>query len=796
MQEMTQDNAQKILSEALPTYHIEKKLGEGSYGAVFLAYDKSTERHYAVKFFRMEVQRAIEGGKLTDATSRLNRDWRLLMDHHERFKTCSALVDIPIFFKVDAQEMVRGQAAAWGIAVMEYFPSNLHDYVLDYMEKNGKPLPSERRLILLQKLAKTLKSLHSITDSDGHPFVYEDLKPENVLVADISSTDITRVVIGDIGGLKRIGGSSLSSGGQITQRYAAPEVLRQNKRVDQQAAVYAFGLIGYFVIEGNIPYDAVSLDERFDLIDAKLDFTPEMLKGLESAGEVIRKCLQSDRQKRFANFEEVSQALSQKEERVGSGPTILPALHHEEPAPTPVNADIKPLSNDKNIVTGSGETIVPVRSPDEEKIKNIQEEKSNDGQNIILQPSSSFVSKKKYLVVASVFGIFLIAGIIISVKDKDNQGPVDSSSIALQAVPPLPKSTDVTQTDKKGLANGNKISAPSGQASVTAAEDEKERQKMEETKRETERLIQEAAKIKRDALEAKRIEAEEELARLREEERLRKEQEAKKREEAELARLREERLRKEQEEKKREEEEFARKEAEKQKNERANSPAAGQFVKVPAGTFKMGCSSWQQDCSKDEKQIHDVRVGEFEIGKYEVTQGQWKEVIGKYQKYNNKKCGDKCPISDVEWNDIQIFIKKLNDRRDGCTYRLPTEAEWEYACRSGGKEEKYCGGGNLDQLAWYDRQEPYNPDMAGPYRVGQKAPNGLGIYDMSGNVWELTSDYYNVPTTDNPHGSKFGPTHVARGGSWIQGRSTSYERREGETGFIVEVGFRLARNCQ
>ncbi|MBF0419486.1 MAG: protein kinase [Magnetococcales bacterium] len=535
MQEMTLDSAQEILAEALPTYHIEKKIGEGTYGAVFLAYDNGTECHYAVKFFRMEVQRAIKGGKLADATSRLNRDWRLLMEHHERFKTCSALVDIPIFFKVDTQEVVHGQAAAWGIAVMEYFPSNLHDFILDYMEKHGKPLPPGRRLILLQELAKTLIFLHSITDSDGHLFVYEDLKPENVLVADISGVDTPRVVIGDIGGLKRIGGSSLSSGGQITQRYAAPEILRQGQRVDQQAVVYSFGLIGYFVIEGNIPYDTVSLDERFDLIDAKLDFTPEMFEGLESAGEVIRKCLSSDRQKRYANFEEVSQALSQTEERAGSGPTILPAIHHDEPAPTPVSVDIKPLSNDKNIVTGSGETVVPARPPDEEKVKNIQEEKYNDGQNIISQPSSSYISKNKNLLAAAVFGILLVSGIIIFVKDKDNQRTVDASSNALQTVPPSP---NVAHTDKKSSTNGNKVSA--------SLEDENERRKTEETKRETERLTQEAAMIKRDVLEAKRIEAELELARLQEEERLRKEQEVKKREDEERAKIDAERLKRKQ----------------------------------------------------------------------------------------------------------------------------------------------------------------------------------------------------------------------------------------------------------
>ncbi|MBF0419481.1 MAG: SUMF1/EgtB/PvdO family nonheme iron enzyme [Magnetococcales bacterium] len=676
--ELTHEQAQGILSQRIPSYRIEKKLGAGTYGEVFLAYDKDTEKRYAVKIFHLEAQRAVsaEDGSLASASSRLNRDWRLLMDHHERFKTCPALVDIPIFFKVDRQENLRGQALAWGIAVMEYFPSNLHDYVLDYMEEHGKPLPSEIRLALIQKLAQVLEILHGITDIDGHPFVYEDLKPENVLVSGTSSNDSLKVVIGDIGGLKRIGGSSLSSGGQITLSYAAPEVFPPaRQRVDQISMIYSFGLIGYFVIEGRRPHDDMSLTERFDRIESDPGFTSRMTDGLENAVDVIRKCLRINREERYANFEDAFQALSQKEKRVGSGPTILPALHHEEPIPILVHSDPKPLTKDENIVIGSGETIVPVKSPNEENNKEVQEKKSNAGQeeeaknrqNIISQPFPPHApTNKRKLIATSVFGLFFIIGAIILVKYKDNQRMEDSSSHEMQTVPPSP-----------------------------------------------------------------------------------------------------------------------------------NSSTAGEFVKVPGGTFQMGCGSWQSNCSEDEKPVHDVKVGTFEIGKYEVTQGQWKDVMGSYPS-NFSSCGSNCPVENVSWGNARDFIGKLNSRSDGCTYRLPTEAEWEYACRSGGKNEKYCGGGNLDQLAWYD-----NNSGGKTHPVGQKTANGLGIYDMSGNVWEWVSDWYdekfyaNSPR-DNPQGPSLGSGGVRRGGSWdgnAAGVRSAYRLGDVPGGRNRAVGFRLSRIC-
>lgn len=183
-----------------------------------------------------------------------------------------------------------------------------------------------------------------------------------------------------------------------------------------------------------------------------------------------------------------------------------------------------------------------------------------------------------------------------------------------------------------------------------------------------------------------------------------------------------------------------------------------EMVFVKGGCYQMG---------NDGYYAHEVCADDFYMGKYEVTQGQWKAIMGNNPSYF-KDCGDNCPVEQVSWNDIQEFINKLNSKT-GKNYRLPTETEWEYAARSGGRNEKYAGTSNKSELkdyAWYDRNSGSKT-----HPVGQKKPNGLGLYDMSGNVWEWVndwydSDYYKNSPKNNPTGPSNGKGKVRRGGSW------------------------------
>jgi formylglycine-generating enzyme required for sulfatase activity len=189
-----------------------------------------------------------------------------------------------------------------------------------------------------------------------------------------------------------------------------------------------------------------------------------------------------------------------------------------------------------------------------------------------------------------------------------------------------------------------------------------------------------------------------------------------------------------------------------------------EMVFVKGGTFTMGSN----DGESDEKPTHQVTLSDFYMGKYEITQKQWRDVMGASTSLSDpsyfKNC-DNCPVEQASWNDVQEFIKKLN-QKTGKTYRLPTEAEWEYAARgsSTGSATTYAGSNNIDEVAWYTSNSGSKT-----HPVGQKKPNALGIYDMSGNVWEWCSDLYgnySGGSQTNPQGATSGSIRVLRGGSW------------------------------
>jgi formylglycine-generating enzyme required for sulfatase activity len=162
-------------------------------------------------------------------------------------------------------------------------------------------------------------------------------------------------------------------------------------------------------------------------------------------------------------------------------------------------------------------------------------------------------------------------------------------------------------------------------------------------------------------------------------------------------------------------------------------PALGmEFVNIAPGEFMMGCSVGDIDCNDDERPIHRVQITKpFEIGKYEVTQAQWQAVMGSNPSTIK---GDDHPVETISKNEAHDFLNKLNERNDGYHYRLPTEAEWEYAARAG-TTEPYVG--RLDEIAWYAGN---SEDETHP--VGKKKPNAWGLYDMQGNVRELVEDWY------------------------------------------------------
>ena len=237
-----------------------------------------------------------------------------------------------------------------------------------------------------------------------------------------------------------------------------------------------------------------------------------------------------------------------------------------------------------------------------------------------------------------------------------------------------------------------------------------------------------------------------------------------------------------------------------------SSPAAGQVFKdcadcpemvvIPAGSFQMGSN----DGRDAEKPIHSITIKSFAMGKTEVTQGQWKLLMG-----NNpsdfKQCGDDCPVDSVTWSGAQEYIQRLN-QKTGENYRLPSEAEWEYACRAGGRH-RYCGGDDANAVGWYGPSYADAGNSAGTiHRAAVKQANAFGLFDMSGNVEEWVQDWFHENYSEAPaDGSAWESGserkyRVFRGGSWIH---FSASMRSASRNMALPAdramnrGFRLAR---
>jgi formylglycine-generating enzyme required for sulfatase activity len=210
------------------------------------------------------------------------------------------------------------------------------------------------------------------------------------------------------------------------------------------------------------------------------------------------------------------------------------------------------------------------------------------------------------------------------------------------------------------------------------------------------------------------------------------------------------------------------------------------MVYVEGGVFTLGCSSDDMDCDEDEYPLSRVTLSSYRIGETEVTQRLWKAVM--WSNPSETQCDD-CPVTNVSWEDVQTFLSKLKGKT-GKSYRLPTEAEWEYAARGGQTGEGHVGA--VDHYAWHSGNS--NGSI---HPVKQKSPNGLGLYDMLGNAWEWCSDWYGPYTIDrkkDPKGPSTSNRRANRGGGWNRGKQNCRESNRSANASDCRdggVGFRL-----
>jgi formylglycine-generating enzyme required for sulfatase activity len=237
-------------------------------------------------------------------------------------------------------------------------------------------------------------------------------------------------------------------------------------------------------------------------------------------------------------------------------------------------------------------------------------------------------------------------------------------------------------------------------------------------------------------------------------------------------------------------------------------PGAGiRLLLVPAGSFQMG-SPETEPLREGQEQLHTVRLSRpFYLGETEVTQKQWERVmVGGRQPSVAASCGPRCPVENVSFGEVQEFLRRLNARSSGKPFRLPTEGEWEYACRAG-TTTPFSTGANLSpEEANFHGGHPYPGGKPGafrgqPTRVASFSPNAWGLFDMHGNVWEWCEDwhcpYHPGPVTD-PVGQCASKLRVIRGGSWAFGADSArcalrYTHSPQDRG--PSLGFRVAKDA-
>ena len=219
-----------------------------------------------------------------------------------------------------------------------------------------------------------------------------------------------------------------------------------------------------------------------------------------------------------------------------------------------------------------------------------------------------------------------------------------------------------------------------------------------------------------------------------------------------------------------------------------------EMVVIPPGSFDMGGSADPKPGNDNAKPVHRVTLGKaYALGKTEITKRQWRTVMG-VNPTGSGACED-CPAENLSWNAAQEFVRRLS-MKTGKQYRLPSEAEWEYACRAGGQQQ-YCGGDNADGVGWHEGNS-----SGGSHAVAGKPANAFGLHDMSGNVWEWTADcwnnsYYGAPADGSAWTAGGCSSRVIRGGSWYyksQYLGSTVRAASGIDDIGQSDGLRVARN--
>jgi len=294
---MDSAHAQELVRQVLPAYEVKELLGVGSFGSVFRIKDALKER--AVKIVLLTAAPSLRQGRLEPASTRIERDFQHIVDNYDQI-ACDEIVTVYDFYKVSCERRAN-QETAYAIIVMELYPANLLEYLMDYFRKFQRAVGIETATMLLEKMALLIGNLY-----EKRGFLFEDIKPENILVKQKDRE--FKLVVGDIGGLKNLGSVTIA-GSQVTPAYCAAEVLRKGQKPNLRSLVFSYGMLSYFILEGHLPYDRSPVTERLDLIHERglpferRDITPRV-------AALLKRCLATEPADRYRDFTEVVEALT------------------------------------------------------------------------------------------------------------------------------------------------------------------------------------------------------------------------------------------------------------------------------------------------------------------------------------------------------------------------------------------------------------------------------------------------------------------------------------------------------
>jgi len=741
----------------IPGYRIIRELGSGGMATVYLAVQEKLNRDVAVKVLSpallADKQFAARFLKEAELAAKL---------HHSNI--------IPIY---DV-----GQEGFSHYILMEYLESSLKDKI-----KEG-PVEPAGGLSIVKQIVSALSYAHS------RGFIHRDIKPENIMFRADGTAVLTDFGIAKaMGSATKLTKTGMSIG---TPHYMSPEQAR-GKELDGRADIYSLGVVFYEMLTGNVPYDAE--DSVAVAIMHIQEPIPKLPPHLKTYQPLLDRMMAKDRDVRARSGEEVIGMIDE----MGAG-TVPPSARRPTPA--------------QGTRTRPSEQGTPHKPAPPLEPPHLRDWKLRVG---------SEDGRPSRILLAGLAGALAIAVVLLFVVLSRKPEKV------AQQVPSPSPAPAMRSEPAGGAATRPAIPPP-------MIEDQSAKKKQEYdkyfSKAKTAFVSGDYALAKTYALQAKGQEATYDVGALEErinskiaEQRQAAEEAEKARKEAAASKQAEQQQRKSAEEaawslasQANTQESYQEyldvfpsgdhaTEAAAKKTElagqegraeelRTAQPASGrvwvkpksgiEFVWVPPGRFKMGSNS--AEAFSGEQPIHDVELDGFWMGKYEVTQGQWVKVMGSNS--SSFKKGDNYPVEQVSWEDAQKFIGRLNVGT-GITLRLPTEAEWEYACRAGTTGDRYA---SLDSVAWYSANSG-----SSTHPVGTKPANAWGLHDMLGNVWEWCQDWYGgygTGNSKNPTGPSSGSSRVDRGGSWsLDARNVraTYRGFSDPSHRVVDLGFRLAR---